>query len=259
MMPTTTTSAAPAVIEISHLYKTYKGQAAPAVNNLSLTVAQGEIFGLLGPNGAGKTTTVHILCGLCRPDGGAVRVGNFDLRKDLMAIKTLIGVVPQDTALYPSLTAAENLTIFGRIAGLKGQALNNRIAELLAFFGLEQHKHRRISQYSGGMKRRMNLMAGLLHAPRILFLDEPTVGVDVQSRTLILENLRKINRDGGCTLIYTSHYLEEAEALCSRVAFMDEGRLLCEGAPDELIRRAPESCTSLETLYLHLTGKKPRD
>jgi ABC-2 type transport system ATP-binding protein len=244
-------------IDIQHLYKTYKGSALPAVNDFSLTISQGEIFGLLGPNGAGKTTIINILCGLRAFDKGEVRVCNLLLKHQLKAIKALIGVVPQDIALYPALTAYENLKIFGGILGLKGVVLENRINELLAFFGLEKNKHRYIAQYSGGMKRRINLIVGLLHRPKLLFLDEPTVGVDVQSKSLILDNLKTINREGS-TIIYTSHYMEEAEALCSQVAFIDEGKMICMGAPATLINQAA-GCRSLETLYLQLTGKKLRD
>jgi ABC-2 type transport system ATP-binding protein len=244
-------------IEIRNLYKTYKGNDFHAVNNFSVTIPQGEIFGLLGPNGAGKTTLINILCGLRPFDKGKIKVYNFSLPKQLKEIKSQIGVVPQDIALYPSLTAYENLKVFGGIFGLKKKALENRIDELLSFFGLEQHKNRRIETYSGGMKRRINLIAGLLHSPKILFLDEPTVGVDVQSKTLILENLKEINHQGS-TLIYTSHYMEEAESLCTQVAFIDEGKLICKGNPQELVRQS-ENCDSLEALYLHLTGKKLRD
>lgn len=244
-------------IEIRDLSKTYRGNDRPAVDRLSLTIPRGVIFGLLGPNGAGKTTLIHILCGLRAFDAGEATVCSYSLRRQLKEIKPLIGVVPQDIALYPTLTAWENLHIFGGILGLRGVTLKKRINELLDFFGLEPHKHRRTEKYSGGMKRRLNLIAGLLHNPDILFLDEPTVGVDVQSKSLILENLQLISRSGS-TLIYTSHYLEEAEALCTQVAFIDEGRILAQGTPAELIRNA-EGCSSLEMLYLQLTGKKLRD
>jgi ABC-2 type transport system ATP-binding protein len=244
-------------IAIRNLYKTYKGNELPAVADFSLTIPQGEIFGLLGPNGAGKTTLIHILCGLRSFDKGDVEVCGYSLRSQLKEIKPLIGVVPQDIALYPSLTACENLKIFGAISGLKRAALESRINGLLAFFGLESHKHRCIGNYSGGMKRRINLIVGLLHNPKVLFLDEPTVGVDVQSKHLILQNLKAINHEGS-TLIYTSHYMEEAESLCTQVAFIDEGKMIGKGAPGELIRQS-DGCDSLEALYLQLTGKRLRD
>ncbi|MDR1673388.1 MAG: ABC transporter ATP-binding protein [Bacteroidales bacterium] len=245
------------VIEIKDLRKTYKGNGVPAVDRLSLSVPCGEIFGLLGPNGAGKTTIIHILCGLSSSDGGEVTICGYPLKTGLKEIKRLIGVVPQDIALYPTLTAYENLKIFGSILGLKGAALNNRINELLRFFGLEHSKHRRIGKYSGGMKRRINLIAGLLHQPKVLFLDEPTVGIDVQSKNLILENLKEINRNGS-TIIYTSHYMEEAEALCTQIAFIDEGKLICTGTSAALIAQS-NGCVTLEMLYLQLTGKHLRD
>jgi ABC-2 type transport system ATP-binding protein len=244
-------------IEIKDLCKTYKGNAAPAVDHLSLTIPRGEIMGLLGPNGAGKTTIIHILCGLRSFDKGEVTICTHSLRSRLKAIRPLIGVVPQDIALYPALTACENLKIFGSILGLKGDRLESRINELLSLFGLENNKHRRIQNYSGGMKRRINLIVGLLHNPPILFLDEPTAGIDVQSKNLILENLKTVNRQGS-TIIYTSHYMEEAESLCTQVAFIDEGKIIRQGAPGELIRQS-EGCASLEMLYLQLTGKKLRD
>jgi ABC-2 type transport system ATP-binding protein len=245
------------IIEIKHLSKTYRGNDRPAVDNLSLSISRGDIFGLLGPNGAGKTTLIGILCGLRSFDGGEVQICGYSLAGRLRHIKSHIGVVPQDIALYPALTAYENLKIFGGVLGLKRAEMKNRITELLTFFGLEDSKHRCISKYSGGMKRRINLIAGLLHRPQVLFLDEPTVGVDVQSKTLILENLKKINAEG-CTIIYTSHYMEEAESLCTQVAFIDEGKIIRQGVPQELIAQS-EGCDSLETLYLQLTGKKLRD
>jgi ABC-2 type transport system ATP-binding protein len=244
-------------IDIRNLSKTYKGNPLPALRHLSLNIPEGEIFGLLGPNGAGKTTLIHILCGLRSFDEGEVNICGYSLQNQLREIKYLIGVVPQDIALYPTLTANENLKIFGGMMGLSGATLKSRMDELLAFFGLEQSKHRRIEHYSGGMKRRINLIVGLLHRPKILFLDEPTVGVDVQSKTLILENLKTINSEGS-TLIYTSHYMEEAESLCTQIAFIDEGKLICKGKPTDLMQ-ANNTCTSLEALYLQLTGKNLRD
>ncbi|MDR0694743.1 MAG: ABC transporter ATP-binding protein [Prevotellaceae bacterium] len=247
----------PAAITIQHIKKTYRGNPNPAIDGLSLSVAQGLIFGLLGPNGAGKTTLINILCGLRAFDAGEVYIHGYSLPGQLREIKQLIGFVPQEIALYPMLTAYENLKVFGGIFGLRGAALDRSVNELLVKFGLEQSKRRYLKHFSGGMKRRINLIAGMLHRPKILFLDEPTAGVDVQSKNLILENLREINRQG-TTIIYTSHYMEEAEMLCSRVAFIDEGKLVCEGNPAEMIRHSP-GCASLEMLYLQLTGKKLRD
>ena len=246
-----------AAITIKHIKKTYKGNPSPAIDDLSLSVAQGTIFGLLGPNGAGKTTLINILCGLRTFHAGDVYIHGYSLPRQLKEIKPLIGFVPQEIALYPMLTAYENLKIFGGIFGLRSAVLNHSVNELLVKFGLEQSKHRYLKHFSGGMKRRINLIAGILHRPKILILDEPTAGVDVQSKNFILENLREINRQG-TTIIYTSHYMEEAETLCSRVAFIDEGKMVCEGNPSEMIKQRP-GCASLEMLYLQLTGKKLRD
>ena len=244
-------------IKISGLCKTYKGNTDRAVDNLSLSICEGEIFGLLGPNGAGKSTTIGILCGLKTFDAGEATICGYSLKTDLRRIKPLIGAVPQDIALYPTLTAYENLKIFGGIYGITGKALRSTVNELLERFGLEHSKNRRIDKYSGGMKRRINLIAGILHAPKIIFLDEPTVGIDIQSKTVILDNLNEINKTG-TTIIYTSHYMEEAERICNRIAFIDEGKKAGEGIPSEMIAANPD-CDSLESLYLKITGKNPRD
>ncbi|MDR1405685.1 MAG: ABC transporter ATP-binding protein [Prevotellaceae bacterium] len=246
-----------AAIEISRLKKTYRGNSRPAVDSLSLSVPAQSVFGLLGPNGAGKTTLIHILCGLRSFDEGEVTICGYASPGQMKDIKPLIGFVPQELALYPTLTAYENLKVFGGIAGLRGAVLDARINELLLKFGLNRNKRHYLKNFSGGMKRRINLITGILHHPKILFLDEPTAGVDVQSKNVILENLREINRQGA-TIIYTSHYMEEAEMLCSRVAFIDEGKTVCEGIPAEMIRQH-DGCSSLEMLYLQLTGKKLRD
>jgi ABC-2 type transport system ATP-binding protein len=244
------------IIHINNVSKTYRGNDVPAVRNFSVDVFQGEIFGLLGPNGAGKSTLLNMLSGLLSFDEGKISICGRSLPQQINAIKPLIGVVPQEIALYPTLTAVENLKIFGGIYGLKPKELRQRIDSLLDYFGLEQSKNRQIKTYSGGMKRRINLIAGLLHQPKVLFLDEPTVSVDVQSKTLILENLKEINAQG-TTIIYTSHFMEEAEMLCSRVAFIDEGKLLCHDTPNELIKNT--NSDNLEHLYLKLTGKNLRD
>ncbi|MDR0712940.1 MAG: ABC transporter ATP-binding protein [Bacteroidales bacterium] len=244
-------------IEIHHLCKTYRGSKTPAVDHLSLNITEGAVFGLLGPNGAGKTTTIHILCGLRSFDSGEVFVAGRPLKSHLKEIRRRIGFVPQDIALYPSLTACENLRIFGGLMGLRGQSLENRINELLQLFGLERNKHRLIEHYSGGMKRRINLIAGLLHRPQILFLDEPTAGVDVQSKNLMLDNLKTIHREGN-TIIYTSHYMEEAETLCTQIALIDGGKTICTGTPSALIAQS-EGCRTLEDVYLQKTGKNLRE
>ncbi|NQV01747.1 MAG: ABC transporter ATP-binding protein, partial [Bacteroidia bacterium] len=194
------------IIWIRDLTKYYKGSEEPAIDHISLDIRRDEIFGLLGPNGAGKTTTISILCGLFPPTEGEVTIDGMDIRSNHERIKHIIGIVPQDVALYPTLTGLENLQFFGNMYGLKGKALKERIDEYLIRFGLEKFARKQVSTYSGGMKRRVNLIAGLLHKPKILFLDEPTVGIDVQSRNVILEFLHKL-QETGTTIIYTSHYM----------------------------------------------------
>jgi len=246
-----------AAIVVRQLAKTYRGSNTPAVNGVDLTIEDGEILGLLGPNGAGKTTTLSILCGLMKPTRGTVRFEGVDVVRHPARAKALIGLVPQDVALYPSLTAAENLRFFARMHGLAGKALATRVDECLSVVGLEESAGRRIGTFSGGMKRRANLAAGLVHKPAILMLDEPTVGIDAQSRNVIFENLHRLNRSGA-TMIYATHYMEEAEQLCSRVAIMDGGSILKEGPPKRLIEERP-TCQNLEQLFLELTGRYLRD
>lgn len=245
------------IIEIKNLSKRYKGSDEPALKDITLDIYANEIFGLLGPNGAGKTTTISILCGLFAPSGGEVTINGFNIKNDLDQIKQVIGIVPQDIALYPTLTALENLTFFGNMYGLKGKLLKDLILNRMTVFGLERFAKKKISSFSGGMKRRVNLIAGLLHDPKILFLDEPTAGIDVQSKIVILEFLHEINKNG-TTIIYTSHYMEEAENLCSRVSIMDQGTIISTGNPKKLVADHPEF-KNLENLYLHLTGKGLRD
>ena len=245
-----------AAVEVDHLIKIYKGSATPAVNNISFTIENGAIFGLLGPNGAGKTTTISILCGLIKPSSGNAKLLGLSLKDQVQEIKQIIGIVPQEIELYPTLTAFENLRYIGNMYGLKGEGLKKKINEHLEVVGLKEFSGKRIETFSGGMKRRINLIAGILHQPKILFLDEPTVGVDVQSRNLITEHLRHINKNG-CTIIYTSHLMEEAENLCSDIAIIDNGEIITSGKPKVLI--AEHSSENLEQLFLKLTGKKLRD
>jgi ABC-2 type transport system ATP-binding protein len=245
------------IIEIRELSKRYKGSDAPAIDSVSIDIYPNEIFGLLGPNGAGKTTTISILCGLFPPTSGEVTIDGMNIRHDLDRIRQVIGVVPQEIALYPTLTARENLSFFGNMYGLRGKELRERIDGNLAFFGLEKFGNKKVSTYSGGMKRRVNLIAGLLHRPKVLFLDEPTVGIDVQSRNVILRFLHELKKTG-TTIIYTSHYMEEAENLCTRVAIIDRGHMVTIGKPKDLIASNPEF-KNLETVFLQLTGKDLRD
>ncbi|MDR1525993.1 MAG: ABC transporter ATP-binding protein [Tannerella sp.] len=238
------------LISIRNLHKTYPGASQPSVDGLSLQVEKGAFFGLLGPNGAGKTTTVSILCGLCSFDSGEVAVNGLDVRRKIHFIKPLIGVVPQDIALYPELTADENLRFFGGMYPVPSHELNERIETYLEAFGLTSHRKKKTSRLSGGMKRQVNLIAALLHRPALLFLDEPTVGVDVHSRQVIIENLQSLHRNG-MTVVYTSHDMKEAERLCTHVALMNHGRIICEGVPRRLISEA--SVSSLEELFIKKT------
>lgn len=243
-------------IEIKNLSKTYKGAVSPAVNNITFSIPKGEIWGLLGPNGAGKTTTISIACGLLQQTSGEVTINGLNYQNNRDDIKRLISVVPQDIALYPTLTAYENLEYVGNMYGLKGAKLKDRINECLEIFGLTANSNKRIETFSGGMKRRINLIAGILHSPEILFLDEPSVGVDVQSRNIIIDFLHKINNQG-TTIVYTSHLMEEAQNFCTYIAIIDQGNIIATGKPSTLIQE--NQCGNLEEVFLKLTGRKLRD
>lgn len=206
-----------------------------AVKGISLQVARGEVFGLLGPNGAGKTTTISMLTALLEPSGGKITIDGHDLKSNASKVKAVLGLVPQEMALYMPLSARQNLMFFGRIYGLRGSQLSQRVDEVLDMIGLTERADDPVGDYSGGMKRRVNIGAGLLHKPKILFLDEPTVGVDPQSRNAIFESVEALNR-AGMTVIYTTHYMEEAQRLCQRIAIVDEGRLIALDTPSALIR-----------------------
>jgi ABC-2 type transport system ATP-binding protein len=245
------------VLQVERLVKVYPGASIPAVNGLDFSVRKGEIFGLLGPNGAGKTTAISIICTLLRQTSGRVLVCGQDTLLNPSEVRGSFGLAPQDLALYPSLSAGENLRYFGRLYGLTGQTLASRVGECLALVGLSEHADTQVAAFSGGMKRRANLAAAILHTPRLLVLDEPTVGIDAQSRNQILENLKGL-RDAGMTVLYTTHYMEEAQQLCSRVAIMDRGSIIATGTPEALIGQV-EGCANLEDYFLHLTGKQLRD
>ena len=235
---------------IRDLHKTYRGASQPSVDGLSMQVRQGAFFGLLGPNGAGKTTTISILCGLRSYDSGQVMIHDMEVSRKMPQIKLLIGVVPQEIALYPELTAEENLRFFGGMYSLSSRVLDERIDAYMNDFGIASHRKKKTGHLSGGMKRQVNLIAALLHKPALLFLDEPTVGVDVHSRRVIIENLRSLHADG-MTVIYTSHDMKEAEQLCTDVALINHGRIVCEGIPQKLISEA--SVSSLEELFIKKT------
>lgn len=246
------------IIDIKHLTKFYKNADEAAVSELSLTINKGDIFGLLGPNGAGKTTTISILCNQISANEGDVYIEGNHLVSEREAIKKIIGVVPQEIALYPKLTAYENLKFFGNMYGLSGKLLKERIIKSVSDFGLEKKLHLKVSTFSGGMKRRINLIAGILHKPKILFLDEPTVGIDVQSKNVIIEHLQQLNANEGTTIVYTSHLMDEAEKFCSQIAIIDMGKVVTIGEPSALIKAYP-GCSNLEDIFLLLTGRSLRD
>jgi ABC-2 type transport system ATP-binding protein len=243
-----------ALLEVRGLGKDYGARTAVAA--LDLDVAAGEIVGLLGPNGAGKTTTISMICGVVTPSRGTARVAGHDIRADGRAARAALGIVPQDLALYESLSATENLRFFGALYGLGGARLRERIAWALEVVGLADRAREPVEKFSGGMKRRLNLAAGLIHEPRLLVLDEPTVGVDPQSRSHVFETIRSL-RAAGTTILYTSHYMEEVEALCDRVAIMDGGKVIAEGAVAALRER--HGGGNLEAVFLALTGHALRD
>ncbi|PWK20731.1 ABC transporter ATP-binding protein [Xanthomarina spongicola] len=245
------------MIKIEQISKKYKGADNYSVSDLDLFINEKEIFGLLGPNGAGKTTLISILCSLIKPTSGSFSINDLTYQKNKNQLKQLIGIVPQEYALYPSLTAFENLKYFGSMYGLKGKSLDEKINNALEHLGLLAFAHKKIDTFSGGMKRRINLIASILHNPKVLFLDEPTVGVDVQSKNVIIEFLQQLNKNG-TTIIYTSHHLNEAELFCTRVAIIDHGKLIIKGKPKELIDNS-EGSHNLEDVFISLTGKALRD
>ena len=223
------------MIKVEHLRKCF-GELT-AVDDLSFEVEQGEIFGLLGPNGAGKTTTISMICGVLRPDSGRVLIGRKDIWLEPKAVKRLLGVVPQEIAISEDLTARDNLSFWGSLYGLRGPELRHRVDDALTTVGLGDRATDKVEQFSGGMKRRLNLCMGLLHRPELLLLDEPTVGIDPQARLNILEVIRSV-ANTGTTVLYTTHYLEEAQDLCDRLAIIDHGKILATGSPEELTRIA---------------------
>lgn len=248
---------AEALLLVDDLIFCYPGTAVKALDGLTINVPQGQVFGLLGPNGAGKTTAISIMCTLLRPNHGQLTLCGFDALKEAKKVRSLIGLVPQDIALYPTLSGRENLHYFGRLHGLSGTDLKQRTEECLNLVGLLDHADRAVETYSGGMKRRANLAVGIVHQPQLLFLDEPTVGIDAQSRNMIIENLTRL-KESGMTMVYTTHYMEEAQQLCGRIAIVDHGRVIAEGEPHQLVADQPD-CTNLEELFLQLTGRTLRD
>jgi ABC-2 type transport system ATP-binding protein len=221
----------PFMIHVSNLKKSYEDHEA--LRGISFDIAPGEFFGLLGPNGAGKTTTISILSTILKSDSGTIKLAGYDLANDPDQCKRLIGVVTQEIALYNKLSAYENLMFWGGLYGVPAADLKNRIDETLELFGLKERMHDKIESYSGGMKRRINIASALLHKPKILFMDEPTVGIDPQSRNLIFEVLAKLHANG-MTIVYTTHYMEEAERFCDRIAIIDQGLIIACGSLAEL-------------------------
>ena len=235
----------PSILEVQNLVKQYGDFTA--VKGISFEIKEGEIFSLLGPNGAGKTTTISMLSTLYTPTSGDAIIGGHSVTKEPMAVRQIIGVVPQDIALYEDLTARENLVFWGQMYGLSGKPLSSRVDEVLGQIGLTDKAKNRVKTYSGGMKRRVNIGVGLLHKPRLLFMDEPTVGIDPQSRRAILDTVKDLNRQG-MNLLYTTHYMEEAQELSDRVAIIDHGELIALGTQKELTQQVGQT----ETLILHI-------
>jgi len=233
------------ILEVKDLVKKYGDFTA--VNGISFDIREGEIFSLLGPNGAGKTTTISMLSTLYTPTSGEATIGGHSITKNPMAVRNLIGVVPQELALYDDLTAHENLMFWGQMYGLSRRALKIRVDEVLEQIGLADKAKNRVKTYSGGMKRRVNIGVGLLHKPRLLFMDEPTVGIDPQSRRAILDSVKELNHQG-MTVLYTTHYMEEAEELSDRVGIIDHGELIALGTQAELNHQVGEN----DTLILHI-------
>lgn len=223
------------ILEAQNLVKRYG--ALTAVNDVSFSIEEGEIFGLLGPNGAGKSTIISLLTGLFPPDSGEIRILGIDAVTNVDRVKSLIGIVPQDLALYPALSARENLRFFGEMYNLTGKRLMKQVDAVLDMVEMRERANDAVQTYSGGMKRRVNLAVGLVNEPRLLFLDEPTVGVDPQSRNHIFESVERLNREKGMTVLYTTHYMEEAERLCSRVAIIDHGQIIALDTPHNLVAR----------------------
>ena len=234
-----------AILEVHNLVKKYGDFTA--VEGISFDIKEGEIFSLLGPNGAGKTTTISMLSTLYVPTSGDATIAGHSITKNPMAVKQVIGVVPQEIALYEDLTARENLIFWGQMYGLSGKPLNSRVEEVLEQIGLTDKARNKVKTYSGGMKRRVNIGVGLLHKPRLLFMDEPTVGIDPQSRRAILDTVKDLNKQG-MTVLYTTHYMEEAQELSDRVGIIDHGELIALGTQKELTQQVGET----ETLILHL-------
>ncbi len=243
-------------IEINNLTKRYKSSEEDSLKNINLTIHSGDKFGILGPNGAGKTTLISIICGIISSNGGNIKYFDKDKEINLKTFRKKIGFVPQEYAFYQELTPNQNLEYFGALYNLSKKEIKSRSEKLLHLLGLSKVSDKKVQIFSSGMKRRINLAIGIIHEPTILFLDEPTVGVDVQSKNAIIEFLNKINREG-TTIVYTSHHMTEAEEFCKSIALLDNGKLIaCDDMKNLLnLHKAP----SLESLFINLTGEEYRD
>ena len=247
------------VLSIEGLTKKFDNRAV--VDHISLDIKKGEIFGLLGPNGAGKSTTMNMICSLLKPTSGTIKIFGHDIKKSKKEIKSKIGYIPQELAIHGNLKAWENVELFTSLYNVKGKELKAAVDESLEFVELTDNRNMLAQNFSGGMKRRLNIACALGHKPDLLIFDEPTVGIDPQSRNFILEKIKYANQQG-TTVIYTSHYMEEVEAICTRIAIMDRGKLIACGTKEELknlVRKEGDGDISLEEVFLSLTGKKLRD
>jgi len=245
------------IIQVKNVTKKFPGNENPVLDHINLDIHEGDFFGLLGPNGAGKTTLISILYGIIENYQGEVYLFGKNFKENKLFIQNQIGVVPQEYALYPTLTAYENLLFFGKLYDIPTKKLKDKIDEGLKEIGLYDFKNKRIETFSGGMKRRINLLSAILHNPKVLFLDEPTVGVDIQSKEALIKILKDLNQQN-TTILYTSHHLNEAEILCSRVGVLDKGNIILEGPTQQLLQTF-EGKNSLEKVFLHLTGSDLRD
>jgi len=241
-------------IVISSLTK--KFEDVTAVDGLDLKIDRGELFGLLGPNGAGKTTTINLLCGLLEPTSGSASVGGYDIQKEAHKVKELIGVCPQATAVFPYLTGRQNVELFGNLHTMPKEKLRENTDDLLKRLDLTADANRRVKSYSGGMRRRINLIMALVHDPEIAFLDEPTVAMDPQSRRAVWDFIKELKKQNK-TVIMTTHYMEEAEELCDRVGIIDHGKLIALGSPEQLKQQF--SAKNLEEVFIQLTGRRIRE
>lgn len=231
------------LVQVHNLAKEFKrttGEKFYAVKNVNLDIRRGEIFSLLGPNGAGKTTTISMISGLLEPTSGEALIGGHSITKEPIAAKKLLGVVPQEIALYPVLTARQNLQFFGKMYGMGGAELARRTDEVLDFIDLKDRQHDKVESFSGGMKRRVNIGIGLLHKPQLLYMDEPTVGIDPQNRRRVLDTVLRLRQEQGMTVLYTSHLMEEVQEISDRVAIIDHGEVIALGTVGELIQKVGE-------------------